>query len=69
MADSPRFRDMELQRFEEKFSESEEMQFAALTALTGDGRAFVAFRGTDATLVGGRRTSTWRLPRKCPRSA
>lgn len=52
MADSPRFRDMELQRLEEKFSESEEMQFAALTALTGDGRAFVAFRGTDATLVG-----------------
>ncbi len=47
-----RFRDMELRDFVEKFSETEQMQFAAATILTGDGRAFIAFRGTDGTLVG-----------------
>lgn len=52
VAQSRRFAGMALKRFEEKFSAGEEMQFAAFTALTGDGRAFVAFRGTDATLVG-----------------
>jgi len=52
VASSPRFRDVRLYRFEEKFSEAEEMQFAAMTFLTRDGRAFVAFRGTDSTLVG-----------------
>ena len=52
LACSPRFKDMQLYRFEEQFSESEEMQFAAVTILTGDGRIFVAFRGTDSTLVG-----------------
>lgn len=52
LARSPRFKDMQLYRFEEQFSESEEMQFAAVTILTGDGRIFIAFRGTDSTLVG-----------------
>lgn len=49
---SRRFAPMKLYRFEEKFSEDEQMQFACLTLLTGDGRAFIAFRGTDSTLVG-----------------
>lgn len=52
IAGSRRFGEMALKRFEEKFSEQEQMQFAAMTVLTGDGRAFVAYRGTDATLVG-----------------
>lgn len=52
LAESRRFREMELREFESKFSESEEMQFAAITVLTGDGHAFVAYRGTDSTLVG-----------------
>ena len=52
LARSPRFKDMQLYRFDEQFSESEEMQFAAVTILTGDGRIFIAFRGTDSTLVG-----------------
>lgn len=52
LAESPRFREMQLRGFEEKFSEAEEMQFAAVTILTGDARAFIAFRGTDSTLVG-----------------
>lgn len=49
---SPRFRDMHLYRFEEQFSQIEETQFAAITILTGDGKAFIAFRGTDSTLTG-----------------
>lgn len=52
MADSLRFRDMDLRRFDRRFSEREELQFAAMTIVTGDNRAFVAYRGTDATLVG-----------------
>lgn len=50
--ESVRFRNMPVLRFEQKFSEAEEMQFASMTVLTGDGRAFVAYRGTDATLTG-----------------
>ncbi len=52
LARSPRFKDMQLYRFEEQFSEAKELQFAAVTILTGDGRMFIAFRGTDSTLVG-----------------
>ena len=52
LADSARFREMPLKRFERRFSEAEQLQFAAVTVLTGDGRAFIAYRGTDATLVG-----------------
>ena len=52
LAESPRFREMKLRYFSEKFSQEEQMQFAAVTVLTGDARAFIAFRGTDATLVG-----------------
>lgn len=52
LADSARFGSMEVVDAAEAFSEGEQLQFGALTVLTGDGRAFVAFRGTDATLVG-----------------
>ena len=52
LSDSPRFREMPLSRFERRFSEREQMQFAAVTILTGDGCAFVTYRGTDSTLVG-----------------
>lgn len=52
VARSPRFRSMELCCIEESFSEAEQTQFAAMTVLTGDGRAFIAFRGTDSTLTG-----------------
>lgn len=49
---SARFSAMRLLACEERLDPAEEMQFAALTALTGDGAAFVAYRGTDNTLVG-----------------
>lgn len=52
LADSARFGSMEVVDAAEAFSEGEQLQFGALTVLTGDGRAFIAFRGTDATLVG-----------------
>lgn len=52
LSQSRRFRDMRLLRFESRFSEEEQMQFAALAVEMGDGTAFAAYRGTDSTLVG-----------------
>ena len=52
LAGAPRFSDMELCRPVSRFVPEEETQFAALTVLPGDGSAFLAFRGTDGTLVG-----------------
>jgi len=52
LAGSRRFAPMRLHRLEEKTDGREEMQFAAVTVFTGDNRVFVAYRGTDATLVG-----------------
>mgnify|MGYP002508155868 CR=1 FL=1 len=47
-----RFGSMELARCAGRFIPREETQFAALTVLPGDGSVFLAFRGTDGTLVG-----------------
>lgn len=63
---SPRFADMQLYRFEEKFSEAEEMQFAAVTILTGDQSAFVSFRGTDSTLTGWKENFNMSYMREVP---
>lgn len=52
LADSPRFARLELCRQADRFVPREETQFSALTVLLGDGSAFLAFRGTDGTLVG-----------------
>ena len=52
LADSPRFAGMGLCRYADTFLPEEETQFSALAVLLGDGSAFLAFRGTDATLVG-----------------
>ena len=52
LAESPRFAPMALARCVSRFVPREETQFAALTILPGDGSAFLAFRGTDGTLVG-----------------
>ena len=52
LADSPRFARLGLCRCADRFVPKEETQFAALTVLLDDGSAFLAFRGTDATLVG-----------------
>ena len=52
LAGAPRFARLELCHQADRFVPEEETQFAALTVLLGDGSAFLAFRGTDGTLVG-----------------
>lgn len=47
-----RFGLMRVVSFRNLFSEEEQTQFAAVTVALGDGTSFVAFRGTDATLIG-----------------
>lgn len=49
---TPRFAGLGLCRCARRFVPREETQFAALAVLLGDGSAFLAFRGTDGTLVG-----------------
>lgn len=49
---SPRFRDIEMNYFVDEADSEVQMQFAAVTFLLGDQAAYVAFRGTDGTLVG-----------------
>lgn len=52
LAASPRYKAMRLTGYESRLEPTREMQFAALTILTGDGAAFAAYRGTDNTLIG-----------------
>lgn len=52
LANAPRFSGLRLACRAERFVPQEEMQFGALAVLLGDGSAFLAFRGTDSTLVG-----------------
>lgn len=49
---TPRFRDVCLTGFVNRVDPRLELQFSATTYLPGDGSAYVAFRGTDDTLVG-----------------
>ena len=48
----PRFASLPLRRYVNVISEREETQFSAVTVELGDGGFFVAYRGTDNTLVG-----------------
>ena len=52
LAESERFSKMELCGYVNKLDFAAEKQFSALTILTGDGMAFVAYRGTDSSSVG-----------------
>ena len=52
LADAPRFARLELCSYADRFVPREETQFSALSVLLGDGSAYLAFRGTDGTLVG-----------------
>ncbi len=52
LRDSPRFQRMQLFAYRNRRNLKEEKQFAALTVDTGDGALYLAFRGTDDTLVG-----------------
>ena len=52
MAHTRRFRDISLTGYVNEISEERETQFAALTLLLPNEEIFVAFRGTDDTIVG-----------------
>ncbi len=54
MAKSPRFASLKLTAFQSITDVETQMQFCAMTILLPDGTAFVAFRGTDDTIVGWR---------------
>lgn len=52
LAQSKRFSTVRLMHYADRFDPRQEKQFAAVTALLDDGSAYLAFRGTDSTLVG-----------------
>lgn len=54
MAQTRRFSDLELMGFVQDTSEERQTQFVALTLYLPEGSVFVAFRGTDDSLVGWR---------------
>lgn len=54
MAASPRFRDIRLSNYASVFDEETHTQFAAVTLTYKDQFAYVAFRGTDSSIVGWR---------------
>lgn len=51
-AASPRFRDIGIAYYEQDFDETREKQFCAMTFFINADTAYLAFRGTDSTLVG-----------------
>lgn len=51
-AASPRFRDIRVRFFTDTFDVEREQQFSAVTFVLEDDTAFVAFRGTDMSIVG-----------------
>lgn len=52
MVESERFGNLKLNFFESIYEEAEDLQFAAVTYILGDKSVFIAFRGTDATILG-----------------
>lgn len=61
---SPRFRATRVCNYQTKFDKENEEQFAAMTFLLPNGQIFVAYRGTDATLVGWK--EDFNLAFQCP---
>lgn len=49
---SPRFQDIEVCGFVDYYDQEGQEQFSAVTFLLADGTAFLAFRGTDSTVIG-----------------
>ena len=52
MADSARFRNLRLSGYVNQIDPQTELQFSALTLGLEDGSRYIAFRGTDDTLIG-----------------
>ncbi|WP_407723746.1 Mbeg1-like protein [Ruminococcus sp. JL13D9] len=53
-AQSPRFKDITVKWYVDKIDTEQHLQFAAVTFIISDKLAYVAFRGTDNTIVGWR---------------
>ena len=51
-AASPRFRDIGIAYYEQDFDEGAEKQFCGMTFFLNEDTAYLAFRGTDTTLIG-----------------
>lgn len=51
-AKTPRFGEVRMTGYVDRVCEDQQMQFSAVTFLTDNQKAFLAFRGTDDTLVG-----------------
>ncbi len=64
MAASPRFRDITLSFYTNEKDENLEKQFSAVTLFLDPNTAYIAFRGTDATLVGWK--EDFNMAFKCP---
>lgn len=52
MADSQRFGNARVAHYVNKVVTEEELQFSAVEIILGDGTSYIAFRGTDDTIVG-----------------
>lgn len=52
MAGTDRYCNARMQNYVNRIDEVQEMQFAAMELLLDDGSSFIAFRGTDDTIVG-----------------
>lgn len=52
VASSPRFRDVRVTRYVNEVEEQREKQFSAVTFLLPGGASYIAYRGTDSSLVG-----------------
>ena len=63
-AGSARFGALTLRFCEDAFDEAREMQFAAVNVLLPDGSGVIAFRGTDATIIGWR--EDFNMSHACP---
>ncbi len=52
LASSPRFRNIRMTAYVSEFDPTSEKQFSAVTYILPDGDVYIAFRGTDDTLIG-----------------
>lgn len=52
MGMSPRYRDIKFAYFEEKFDQNKIVQFAAITFIINETLAYIAYRGTDSSIIG-----------------
>lgn len=64
--DSERFGTMRVVGFEDRFDAAQEEQFAAVTFVPPAGPVFVAFRGTDSTVVGWKEDFNMSFEREVP---